>query len=408
MCMILCYGTFATTLYLCCKKGITQSYLVGKMAQIIDPQSSYNSPSPWNDKTYANKVLKCTTNYSLSNLEDALQIPVENVIQEFEQQIVPLMDEDKKSIFILALLNIIFQDETIDFNRKDTFTKYIGLDKESLFQQPSFPLADLTARTFLYTVLGDVDNRIGKTYISCITNTYLNDITKDYKYEYTWDFDSQKLYLLFNEFEQALEHTYKVEPMYPNNNVRYFIEHTDPAVRAYSFQIDNCEKFCEDMRDILSKFTQDSKEIEVLYCKISEFIDALDKYTSYLGYEMHLSFYAKSKKEIETALTAKIQHLTPCASENASVLDDMNSDSSPEATYFKELQEALEENDSTKVSRLQFELLLPNSIHTSAFNNFRTETLRQRETLCKIYGMIALHRPFNKIRSYLKNPNATL
>lgn len=402
MCMLLCYGIFATTLHLCCKNGITQSDLVGKMAQTIDPQSSYNSSNPENDKTYANKVLKCTTNYSLSDLETALQIPVENVIQKFDKQIVPLIDEDKKPILILGLLNIIFQDKTIDSDRKETFTKYIGLDKESLFQQRSFILADLTARIFLYTVLGNIDNRIGKPYISCITDSYLNDIKEDYKYEYTWDSNSQKLSLLFNEFEQALEHDYIVDPNCENNYVKYFLEYTDPTIGVHISRIENCDQFCKDMRDILSKFAQDSKENRVLYGKISEFIDTLDKYTSYLGRGMFAD--AKSEKEgSEMTPTEKERPLTSSVSENTGTLDDINSDSDLEPlpeTYIKEIQ-AIHKDIVAKASSNSM-WLVPKSMLFSDLELFRKETSNQRETLCKIYGRIAPHRPFNEIRFSLK------
>ena len=94
-------------------------------------------------------------------------------MQRFREDVIPLLDEDKKELIVLALLDIIKRDSVLDGDKKLSFEKYIGTTKKALLSQSEFELADFLASIFLYTVAAGVVNTVGKSCIKGINIEYL-------------------------------------------------------------------------------------------------------------------------------------------------------------------------------------------------------------------------------------------
>lgn len=57
--MVLCFGTFARILKLCCPQSISNKRLVDRLVKTIDPDSKYGSG---NDSAVS-KLMHCTSNF---------------------------------------------------------------------------------------------------------------------------------------------------------------------------------------------------------------------------------------------------------------------------------------------------------------------------------------------------------
>jgi len=183
----LCFGTFAQIIRLCKRENLTDYELVGTMTRTIDPDCQYANK---NNSTQVSRLFSCEGNLSdgrKSGGSGAYQKPGDSIskvrllapkadkneiIQKFDENVIPLIDEDKKTLAILALLDIIRDDMDLDGDKHLTFEKYVGKTKKALLLQGEFILADLLAGLFLYTIIA-TKNTIGKTCIKEITEEYI-------------------------------------------------------------------------------------------------------------------------------------------------------------------------------------------------------------------------------------------
>ncbi|MFY9549028.1 NACHT domain-containing protein [Miniphocaeibacter sp.] len=167
---------------------VTDKQLVGTMTRIIDPNCKYIEKG---SDTPVSRLLSCEGNFppvvtsggsgaykkvgdNLSAVATlALRMKTEDIIKDFNNFVLTLIDEDKKAIIVLALLDIIKKDLTINEVNKLKFEKYIGTTKEDLFSQGEFVLSKLLAGIFLYTVVS-VKNTVGKVCVKTIDPNYLN------------------------------------------------------------------------------------------------------------------------------------------------------------------------------------------------------------------------------------------
>jgi hypothetical protein len=195
----LCFGTFAQVLRLCKRANLTDYELVGTMTQTIDPECQYANSA---NGTQVSRLLSCTGNLSDGKKRggsgahqkpgDSISRVVLNapyadrndIIRKFAENVVPLIDEDKKTLAVLALLDIIQDDADLDGDKQKSFEKYARATKKALLSQGEFALADLLAGLFLYAV-SEVKNTSGR---DCI-----QDITAEYVKTFAYRIDTLKI-----------------------------------------------------------------------------------------------------------------------------------------------------------------------------------------------------------------------
>lgn len=194
--MRLCFGTFARVLQLCKLDVISDPRLVGTMTRTIDPNCEYIKSE---NATPVHRLLNCTGNLSPGNIIDggtgvirrpgrslssvlilAPRADRGDLSKKFADDVIGLLDENKKLNAVLALLNIIQRDEVIDDDsasgKKRSFEKYVGTTKNALLSQSDYVLSDLLAGIFLYTVAAGVVNTVGRESIAELTLEYLEGL----------------------------------------------------------------------------------------------------------------------------------------------------------------------------------------------------------------------------------------
>lgn len=161
----LCFGSFATVLKLCKLNSVTQKRLVGVILLSVNDQYDISIE----DDT-VHKLIKCDRNLSDNVTAKALTADSKNVADYFKRHVVPLIDPNKRKLVILALGDIIAEDDTID----DTTVvdKVDNLTKHKVISATEFAFADFLAGVFLYTVT-TVTNTDGKDSIGEITAEYI-------------------------------------------------------------------------------------------------------------------------------------------------------------------------------------------------------------------------------------------
>jgi len=194
--MRLCFGTFARVLQLCKLDVISDPRLAGTMTRTIDPNCEYIKSE---NATSVHRLLNCTGNLSPGNITDggtgvirrpgrsissvlllAPRADRTDLSRKFADDVIGLLDENKKLNAVLALLNIIQRDEVIDDDsasgKKRSFEKYVGTTKNALLSQSDYVLSDLLAGIFLYTVAAGVVNTVGRESIAELTLEYLEGL----------------------------------------------------------------------------------------------------------------------------------------------------------------------------------------------------------------------------------------
>jgi hypothetical protein len=183
---ILCFGTFAHTLKLCKKSNISDPKLVGTLTRTVDPNCQYGNDQ---NASAVSRLLSCKRNLSPSatgdtkrRLGQALSNVVEmaqnadkpHVVQKFKDDVIHLLDEDKKEQAVLALLDLIDGDLTLDSERSKSFEKHLGMGKSELLSQKRYYLDELLTGIFLYTTATGIDNKLGKDTVKDITINLIN------------------------------------------------------------------------------------------------------------------------------------------------------------------------------------------------------------------------------------------
>lgn len=188
----LCFGTFAQVLRLCRLEGVTDREIVGIMTQTVDPSCQYIHED---SASAVSRLFSCKGNLSdgktrkrgsavvkkpgqsISNVINASKgANKDEVVKKFLEKVIPLLDEDKKELIVLALLDIIEKDLLLDSDKKLSFEKYIGKTKNALLSQDDFVLDEFLGGIFLYTVAAGVMNTVGKETVVQITEEYINGL----------------------------------------------------------------------------------------------------------------------------------------------------------------------------------------------------------------------------------------
>lgn len=172
----LCFGTFFNVLSQCTIKKCNKTTLLETLLKIIDPKANVIGEKY---RQY-NHIYKCETNFS-TLLSDGIlsfsDIDKDNVTQEFQKHVIPLIDIDKLTPLVLSICDIIKEDATLSYENNgeniEKFQKYIGKDIENFLNSKEYYLTNFLTDIFLYTVI-EIDNRSGLEWIK--------DIKKDKNY----------------------------------------------------------------------------------------------------------------------------------------------------------------------------------------------------------------------------------
>ena len=189
----LCFGTFAHVLRWCKLENVTNPQLVGTITRTVDPNCQYINKD---NASAVSHLIKCDRDLSrgsitnsgsgaikkpgasISNVINAsYKADKKDVIQKFRENVLCLIDEDKKENMVLALLDIIEDDTVLADEKKRSFEMYIGQSKKALLSQDVFALDEFLASIFLYTVAAGVDNKVGKETVKGITPDYITGLT---------------------------------------------------------------------------------------------------------------------------------------------------------------------------------------------------------------------------------------
>ncbi len=199
--MRLCFGILGRVLRACkLEQGVSDVKLVGELTKSIDPECEYGD----SDGTAVSRLLSCDQNLSngsarrkgqkksssysefesgyltnrLSNvIEEAKRVSRGYVAANIAKNVMPLLDEDRKELIVLALFDVIASDTVIDTERKASFEKYVGEKKNSLLMRRDIVLPDFLAGLLIYTVIV-VTNTDGKADANKVDRAYVDQFKK--------------------------------------------------------------------------------------------------------------------------------------------------------------------------------------------------------------------------------------
>ncbi|MED1419383.1 ABC-three component system protein [Bacillus smithii] len=161
----LCFGTFATILKLCKAKSVTQKGLCGTILLSIAPTYDIR-----NDDGTVSDLILGKKNLSPNVTDVAPTADARATSNYFKQNILPLLDSNKRSLIVLALKDIIASDGTI---KPDTIVEKVNdMTKATITVRDAFVLEDFLAGIFLYTAV-NVENRNCEESVKEITDEYI-------------------------------------------------------------------------------------------------------------------------------------------------------------------------------------------------------------------------------------------
>lgn len=161
----LCFGTFATVLKNCMAKRVTQKKLCGAMLLSIAPTYDISG-----DDGAVSDLILGKKNLSLTVTDAAPNANPRAISEYFKQNILMMLDSNKRNLIVLALKDIISSDDTIE---SDTVVEILNsMTKEDILKRNAFVLEDFLAGILLYTVL-NVENRNCESNVREITNEYI-------------------------------------------------------------------------------------------------------------------------------------------------------------------------------------------------------------------------------------------
>lgn len=163
---VLCYGSFATILKLCKLNSTTQKKLNGKILMSVNGDYDISD-----DDSAASNLYRCKRNLSEHVTDPATEADGEVVTEHFRDHVVPLLDPNKRKLVVLALQDLIANDNEID--GQTVVDKVSHLSKNSIASATSFSFADFLAGVFLYTAT-TVANRDGEDSIKEISAEYID------------------------------------------------------------------------------------------------------------------------------------------------------------------------------------------------------------------------------------------
>ncbi len=171
--MLLCFGTYASVLRLCAQETVKNKVLVSTLVRTIDKNEQYGASG--ND-TQVSRLINCKGDFPSVQVESgfgavrtnggsmteivtlAREVTTGQLLEEFQNSVIPLLDEDKKDEAVLALMDIISKDESITGAHQKTFEKCLGMSANQLLELTEINLTSFLAGLFLYSVVVGSNN----------------------------------------------------------------------------------------------------------------------------------------------------------------------------------------------------------------------------------------------------------
>ena len=163
--MKLCFGSYASALKACISnKAIGQRELICGLVGLVDKGHALDK----DDQDWLfTRLINCTSDFPTSknvgkNRKNGTsrtsimslipKVQTEDILPEFEEEIIPLLDEDKKRDAVAYMKGILLSDEDAINERNETFRKYMGMDIKAAANAHDIYLPSFLAGLFLYSV----------------------------------------------------------------------------------------------------------------------------------------------------------------------------------------------------------------------------------------------------------------
>ncbi len=173
----LCFGSYATVLKRCMAKSATQKRLCGMILLSIAPEYDIRD-----DDGVTSDLVLGKKNLSSYVTDPAPTADAHSVSDYFKQNILPMLDGNKRSLIVLALKDIVASDDSIE---PDTVMERVnGMTKADITRRDAFVLEDFLVGIFLYTAAN-------------VENSNCQDSVKEITDEYIQSFDVQKTTIAF-------------------------------------------------------------------------------------------------------------------------------------------------------------------------------------------------------------------
>lgn len=192
--MLLCFGTYASVLKLCAHETVKNKVLVSTLVRTIDKNEQYSAGG--ND-TQISRLINCKGDFPSVQVEAgfgairtnggsmteimalARDLNTAQLLGEFQNNVIPLLDEDEKSAAVLMLMDVVRGDERTAGIHRKTFAKYLGMPMNQLLELTEVNLTSFLAGLFLYAVVvGGNNTDVGRETLTVIRNKAYKDSFK--------------------------------------------------------------------------------------------------------------------------------------------------------------------------------------------------------------------------------------
>ncbi|MBT9136379.1 MAG: hypothetical protein DDT34_01455 [Firmicutes bacterium] len=176
---ILCFGTFAEVLRVCCRgyvpgskrkrnEIVPQTKLVGELLNAIDTAFGKDWTGGDNSQQLARKLLRCEQHIPDELKPAADVVTASDIAEYFKENIVHLLE--KPEVAVLALRDVIRTDTGMTDGAVAT---YLGVEsKQRLLDDYNVNLLDFLSNAFAYVIEG-VDNKKGKNCIAEVDEAFV-------------------------------------------------------------------------------------------------------------------------------------------------------------------------------------------------------------------------------------------
>jgi hypothetical protein len=165
----LCYASLLKVLYHCKPYNVSQSLINGTMLLILDDYEDLTG-----DDNAASRMATGHRNVSSEAGAEARNVEVSIVVDYFRDNVIPLLNKAKIKTAILALRDILADDNSIPGDTPIYLESF--KTKDEIINETVFDPAELIANVFLYTVANVKSSEL-KNEIKEVTDEYLNSFT---------------------------------------------------------------------------------------------------------------------------------------------------------------------------------------------------------------------------------------
>lgn len=165
----LCYASLLKVLYHCKPYNVSQSLINGTMLLILDDYEDLTG-----DDNAASRMATGHRNVSSEAGAEARNVEVSIVVDYFRDNVIPLLNKAKIKTAILALKDILADDNSIPGDTPIYLESF--KTKDEIINETVFDPAELIANVFLYTVANVKSSELKNDIIE-VTDEYLNSFT---------------------------------------------------------------------------------------------------------------------------------------------------------------------------------------------------------------------------------------